>query len=43
VQNWRLPRSPSTEWSWLIIEFVFFSLFTMQLDYCNIQRVSDQR
>jgi len=25
------------------IEFVIFSLFAMQLEYCNIQRVYDQR
>jgi hypothetical protein len=26
----------------IYMEFVIFSLFAMHLDYCNIQRVSDQ-
>ena len=45
VQNWHLPKSTSTEWSWFFfIEFVFLSLLSMQLDYYNtsIQRVFDQ-
>ena len=29
VQNWHSPKSPSTEWSWFLIEFVTFSLFAM--------------
>ena len=33
-------KSPSTEWSWFCIEL---SLFAMQLDYCNIQRVFEQK
>jgi hypothetical protein len=43
VQNWHSPMSPSTEWSWFFIELVMFSLFAMQLDYCDIQRVIDQK
>jgi hypothetical protein len=43
VQNWHSPMSPSTEWSWFFIELVMFSLFAMQLDYCDIQRVFDQK
>jgi hypothetical protein len=27
----------------IFMEFVIFALFPMQLDYCNIQRVYDQR
>jgi hypothetical protein len=27
----------------IFIELVMFSLFAMQLDYCNIQRVFDQK
>jgi hypothetical protein len=30
-------KSPSTEWSWFCIELVIL------LDYCNIQRVFDQK
>jgi hypothetical protein len=35
VQNWHSPTSPSTEWSWFVIELEMFSLFSMQLDYCK--------
>ena len=27
----------------LFMEFVIFALFTMQLGYCNTQRLNDQR
>ena len=44
VQNRHLPKSPSTEWLWcFFIELVMFFLFAMQFDYCNIQRVFDQK
>jgi hypothetical protein len=38
-------KLPSTEWSWFCIYRTYnsFSLFAMQLDYCNIQRVFDQK
>jgi hypothetical protein len=38
-------KLPSTEWSWFCIyrTYNYFSLFAMQLDYCNIQRVFDQK
>jgi hypothetical protein len=37
-------KSPSTEWSCFCIELIIlFSLFAMQLDYCNIQRVFEQK
>ena len=37
-------KSPSTEWSWFCIELIIrFTLFAMQLDYCNIQRVFEQK
>jgi hypothetical protein len=37
-------KSPSTEWLWFCLELIIlFSLFAMQLDYCNIQRVFEQK
>jgi hypothetical protein len=33
-----------SEWSWFCIELIIrFTLFAMQLDYCNIQRVFEQK
>jgi hypothetical protein len=42
LQNCLSPMSSSTEWSWFFMEFVLFPLFTLHLDYCNIQRLYDQ-
>jgi hypothetical protein len=37
-------KSPSTEWSWFCIELIILFLYLLcKLDYCNIQRVFEQK
>jgi hypothetical protein len=36
-------KTVGAELAFFFIELVMFSLFAMQLDYCNIQRVLDQK
>ena len=43
VQNWHSPSTFDRMVMILYRTFNYFSLFAMQLNYCNIQRVFDQK